>query len=275
MFRQATLLQCLALLLLQPGSAAGGQTFTLSVVPQFTPVDIGVRWTPLLQRLEAETGYGFQLRLVDKIPRFEEDFLRGTPDLVFLNPYHMLMAAESQGYLPLVRGSTPLVGILVVDRKGPIRNLADLNGKTLAFPAPNAFGASLYLRALLSEKEGLRFDKRYVGSHQNVYRHVLMGDASAGGGISATLKREPAVMQARMRVLYTTPGVAPHPLAAHPRMPQAARDKISAALLRLESDPAGRKLLADVELGQVTVADMERDYLPLQRLKLDQHVVEK
>jgi len=275
MFRTIALLQCLALLLLPPGNAAGGQTFTLSVVPQFTPVDIGLRWTPLLQRLEAETGYGFQLRLVDKIPRFEDDFLSGTPDLVYLNPYHMLMAAKAQGYLPLVRGSTPLVGILATDRNGPIRSLNDLKGKDLAFPAPNAFGASLYLRALLSGKEGLQFNSQYVGSHQNVYRHILMGDAAAGGGIAATLKKEPVALQRRMRVLYSTPGVAPHPLAAHPRVPEAAREKIRAALLKMERDPAGRKMLAEVELDQITVADMNRDYRPLEQLKLDQYVVRK
>lgn len=275
MFRPVALLQCLALLLLQPGMATGGQTFTLSVVPQFTPVDIGIRWTPLLQRLEADTGFGFQLRLVDKIPRFEEDFIGGTPDLVYLNPYHMLMAAKAQGYLPLVRSSTPLVGILVVDRNGPIRDLNDLNGKSLAFPAPNAFGASLYLRALLNEREGLRFDNRYVGSHQNVYRHVLKGDAAAGGGIASTLKKEPAPLQARMRVLYTTPGVASHPLAAHPRVAKVAREKIQAALLQLERDPEGLKMLADVELDQITTADLKRDYLPLERLKLNQYVVSK
>lgn len=273
MFRTITLLQCLALLLLPPGIAAGGQTFTLSVAPQFTPVDIGVRWAPLLQRLEAETGYGFQLRLLDKIPRFEVDFLSGTPDLVYLNPYHMLMAAKAQGYLPLVRGGTPLIGILAADRNGPIRSLTDLNGKNLAFPAPNAFGASLYLRALLIRKEGLEFNSHYVGSHQNVYRHILMGDEAAGGGIAATLEKEPAALQRRMRVLYSTPGVAPHPLAVHPRVPQAAREKIRAALLAMEQDPAGRNMLAEVELDQITVADMNRDYRPLELLKLDQYVV--
>ncbi len=249
------------------------QTFTLSVVPQFTPVDIGQRWTPLLRQLEAETGYRFQLRLLDKIPRFEFDFLAGIPDLVFLNPYHMLIAADAQGYIPLVRGTDPLIGILVAAQDGPIKKLQDLNGKRLAFPAPNAFGASLYLRALLTEKEGLRFNSDFVGSHQNVYRHVLIGDSAAGGGIYATLEKESPAIQHRLRVLYTTPGVAPHPFAAHPRVTQVAREKIRDALLKLGSTPAGRKLLADVDLDKVISADFARDYLPLAKLKLKHHSV--
>lgn len=122
--------------LLAAATAPAGQTYIVSVVPQYTPVDIGLRWTPLLARLEKETGMGFQLRAMEKIPAFEKDFLAGIPDLVYLNPYHMVMAAKARGYVPLVRGRTPLTGILVVDRAGPVKTLADLDGGTLAFPAP-------------------------------------------------------------------------------------------------------------------------------------------
>jgi len=268
-----SLLGLILALLTAPHAGGASQTFTLSVVPQFTPVDIGLRWKPLLDRLEAETGYGFQLRLIDKTPKFEADFQSGTPDLVYLNPYHMVMAAQSQGYIPLVRGADPLHGILVVDKTGPIKRLSDLNGKTIAFPAPNAFGASLHMRALLFEKEGLRITPAYVGTHQNVYRHVIMGEAAAGGGINATLKRESAALQARLTVLYTTPEVAPHPLAAHPRIPRLARERIIAAMLKLSRDPAGRELLAEVELAKTISADYARDYQPLERLKLNQYVV--
>lgn len=54
------------LLLALLASPAWAQTvYTLAVVPQFNPVDIGLRWTPLLQRIEQETGLSLQ------IPRLE------------------------------------------------------------------------------------------------------------------------------------------------------------------------------------------------------------
>ena len=31
--------------------AWGGQLYTFAIVPHYTPVDIGLRWTPLLKRL--------------------------------------------------------------------------------------------------------------------------------------------------------------------------------------------------------------------------------
>lgn len=266
------MIRLLALVLfLHIPSTSASQAYTLSVVPQFTPVDIGLRWSPMLAYLEKEAGVRLQLRVMERIPKFESDFLAGIPDLVFLNPYHAVMAMKAHGYLPLVRGGALLNGILVVDRNGPIKRLADLDGKTLAFPSPNAFGASLHMRALLAEKEKITFRTTYVGTHQNVYRHVLLGEVAAGGGVGATLEKESAGMQSRLTVLYTTPGVAAHPLAAHPRVPAEVRERLTAALLKLDRDPAGRKLLATVELDRAQAADYARDYAPLEKLKLGQY----
>jgi len=258
-------------LLTMPTASFAMHVYTMAVVPQVTPVEIAQRWAPLLGRLEKETGESFQLRLTDRIPAFEKDFLAGLPDFVFLNPYHAVMAAKAQGYIPLVRGGEPLTGQLIVDRQGPYRKLADLAGKTIAFPAPNAFGASLYMRALLTEREQLAFTPVYVGTHQNVYRSVVKGEAAAGGGVESTLERESPALRSRLAVIYTTPGAPPHPLAAHPRVPKAVRDRVVAVILRLQADPEGRKLLASVDLGGAMPADYARDYAPLERLGLQRH----
>jgi phosphonate transport system substrate-binding protein len=268
-----TLFRWILLGLALTSPARAGQVYTFAIVPQFAPVDIGIRWTPLLKRLEADTGLAFQLRIFEKTLAFEEDFLRGNSDFVYLNPYHMVMAAKTQGYTPLVRGAESLSGMLVVDRDGPIKTLADLNGANVAFPSPNAFGASLYMRALLSDKERLRFTPVYVGTHQNVYRHVLLGVEMAGGGVAATLDREPPTIRTRLHALYKTPETASHPVAVHPRVPREVRDRLARALIELNKDPGGRKLLDDVELSGAMAADYARDYLPLEKLKLDRYLV--
>jgi phosphonate transport system substrate-binding protein len=148
-----------------------------------------------------------------------------------------------------------------------------LNGTTLAFPAPNAFGASLYLRALLIEKEKITFKPVYVGTHQNVYRHVLYGDVQAGGGLESTLEREPAAVQRKLKVLYRTPDSAAHPLAANPRVPKQVSDKIVQALRHMALNPDDQKLLRRVGLDDAIPADYARDYGPLEKLKLDRHIL--
>ena len=247
-------------------------TFTVAVVPQFAPVRVYKDWQPLLDRLEQATGYHFKLLTYAKIPDFETALLKGVPDLAYMNPYNMVMARKEQGYRPLVRDRRLLNGILVVRRDSPITALSQLDGKTLAFPAANAFGASLLIRAELADKH-LDIRPEYVGSHQNVYRAVARGDAAAGGGIKETLAREPAALQAQLRVLYTTPGVPPHPLAANPRLKEAEGQKIVAALLALHGTPEGRRLLDATFLSDPVRADFARDYAPLEKLRIQRFVV--
>jgi phosphonate transport system substrate-binding protein len=230
--------------------------------------------TSYIARLARDTGLSFQLRVYAQISRFETEVENGIPDLVFLNPYHMLVAHEAQGYRPLVRDSEHgLTGILVVRQTSGIRRLDELNHKVVAFPSPNAFGASLYMRALLKEKENVQVQPVYVGTHQNVYRQVLMGDVVAGGGVISTLAKEPAAVRDQLSILYTTPETAPHPLAVHPRVPAAVAGKIEAALLALHSDPEGAKLLAAAQMPKPMVANYHRDYEHLQRLRLDRYAV--
>ncbi len=97
----------------------------------------------------------------------------------------------------------------------------------------------------------------------------------AGGGIETTLAREPAGMRDQLRVLYRTPGTASHPLAAHPRVPRRVADNVSQALGRIAADPEGKKLLDTTELGDAMPADYQRDYAPLEKLRLERYTVIK
>lgn len=268
-------LRLVFLILLLPLTVWAGEqrSFSLAVVPQFTMDQIRRNWQPLLERLQTMTGYHFQLRFSRSIPDFEQDFLGGVPDFAFLNPYHAVMARHTQGYVPLLRDSKLLTGIIVVRHDDPLGSVRELDGRELAFPAPNAFGASLYLRALLAESFHITVKPRYVKTHSNVYRHVIVGEVAAGGGVNNTLEHEPAEVRSRLRVLYETPGVAAHPLAAHPRVPEAVRKALSDAILRLAADPAGAALLAAVQLPTPVLADYARDYRGLEKLNFERYVI--
>jgi phosphonate transport system substrate-binding protein len=260
------------------GSQASAQApaspvYSVAVVPQFPAADVHRDWTPLLERLSRDTGLTLVLKISTSIPRFETEVLAGTPDFAFMNPYHEVMAMRAQGYLPLVRDSKLLSGILVVRKDDPIKSTRELDGKTLVFPAPNAFGASLWMRALLAEREHIAITPRYVQTHGNVYRQVIRGTAAAGGGVNNTLAQESDEVRADLRVLVETPGVPPHPIAAHPRVPAKARNAVAMALVRMADDPAGQQLLKDIAMPRPVAADYARDYQPLERFRLDRYVV--
>jgi phosphonate transport system substrate-binding protein len=244
-------------------------TLTVSIVPQLPAARIHAEWKPILDRVTAATGQRFRLVFEETIPDFEKAFLEGKHDLVFMNPYHAVMAQRAQGYVPLLRDQTPLTGILVVRKDSGIRALADLAGQQIAYPAPNAFGASLYMRALLDAEPGLVTHPVYVETHGNVYRRVAIGDFVAGGGVNQTLADSAPELRAMLRTLYETPPAASHPLCAHPRVPEALRQRLQEAFIALRGDASGRLLLAAARVPVPVQADYTRDYLPLESLALD------
>lgn len=250
-----------------------GAVYTVSVVPQLTPLETNRDWTPFLEQLSRETGLRFKLQIALSFQIFEAAVLAGGPDFAFMNPYHQVMAKASQGYLPLVRNTTPLTGVLVVRRDSPIKTVQDLDGKEIAFPAPNALGASLWMRAHLTEHEHIKFKPQYVNTHPNVYRHVLLGKTAAGGGVNNTLAMESSEVRGNLRILLETPGVASHPFSAHPRVPATVREAVTAAFLRMGANPTAKALLQRVQMPDPVSADYARDYQPLEKYHLERYVV--
>ena len=253
--------------------ARAAERYTFSVVPQFSAAELHKDWAPLIQRLSKDTGLVLELKLATSIPKFEAEFLKGTPDFAYMNPYHAVMARQAEGYIPLLRDGKPLNGVLITRKDSPHQSLRDLNGQTIGFPAPNAFGASLYMRALLTEEIKIKFDVRYLGTHSNVYRHVARNEVAAGGSVVAALNDEVPEVRDQLVVLYKTPDVASHPVVAHPRVPEVARKAITQAMLALAQHDEGRALLKGIRTPSPVLANYQTDYLPLARLNIQKYVV--
>jgi phosphonate transport system substrate-binding protein len=249
-------------------------TLTLLVVPQFPATEINATWGKLLPELETEKLPKIELIFAKDIREFETLFLTGRADLIYCNPYHMVMAKKAQGYISLVRDSKPLTGILIATKSSDsdsIETLNDLKGKTLLFPSPNAFGASLYMRALLTREKGIEFTTKYVKTHSNVIRGVVRNEGQAGGMVSATLAAETNELKNKVRVIYETPPAPPHPIAAHPRVDAATREALTKAIIsHIEQN---RQLGADIQMANPIRANYTKDYHPLEKLGLEAFVV--
>ena len=267
--RLVALLACMPVAL-QATTTGDAPILRVGVVPQFdsrTTYDI---WTPILASLEVLTGLRFQLAGSPNIPEFEKRVGQEEFDFAYLNPYQGLVAADN--YVPLVRDiETPLEGIAVVHKDSAIREFADLQGKTMDFPAPNALAASLMLRAQLGQA-GVRVHVRYVKTHSSVYLNVALGQADAGGGVLQTLEDQPDAVRKQLRVIFRTAGVASHPVIAHKRLSRTVREQVRAAFIAMGETSSGRALLLRVPFDRIGRATAE-DYLPLKRMGLEKYYV--
>lgn len=245
------------------------KVFTVGVVPQFDLPRIHAVWRPILDEMEKRTGYKFILSGAATIPAFERDLAQGEYDLAYINPYQVVKVRESQGYQPLVRDvGRDLYGIVVVPRNGPIQTIEKLRGRELAFPAPNALGATLLVRAELFDRYGIEVVPRYVLSHSSVYLNVALEEAVAGGGVLKTLRQQSDELQDRLKVIYKTSAVPSHPIVAHRRIPEAVRQQLQDVMLTLAHDAAGRELLSKVPIIEMGVANV-KDYHRLGEMGLE------
>jgi phosphonate transport system substrate-binding protein len=242
----------------QQAFAAPEKIYAFGVSPQFEQRKLYAAWKPIIDDLEKRTGLKFNLVTTLKIQDFEKAFSRGEFDFVYVNPYHVVQLHDTQAYIPLVADKVPLRGILVVHKGGPIERPSDLDGKNVAFPSPNALGASLLVRADLEQVHHIKITPMYVTTHSSVYLHVIKDLAAAGGGVEKTLQEQDESIRSQLRVIYTTRSCPSHPIAAHPRVPKEDRDKVRKALLDMSESAEGTEMLLKVpaqKLIPVTYAD--------------------
>lgn len=268
-----TLVAIVMLLLALPLSAQEAPAWSFGVAPQFEQRKLFAAWKPILDELEKRTGEHFRFVSTSSVPQFEQGVARGDYDFVYVNPYHVYAGRSRQGYIPLVRDTAPLRGLVVVRVDSPVRNIRDLDGKSLAVPSPNAVGASMIVRAELERMHGVRVTLVNARSHSSSYLHVINRLADAGGGVEKTLAEQSGEVRDQLRVVYRTGDFPSHPVAAHPRVPAAQRDRVRKALLELSASPDGKRLLAGIPMQEAVSASFA-DYEVFRKLNLDAYWIE-
>ena len=129
----------------------------------------------------------------------------GEYDIAYMNPYHYTEFSVDPGYRAFAKETNKRIqGIIVVKKDSPIQSISELSGKTLAFPAPAAFAASVLPRAYFKTNQ-IEISPRYVSSHDSVYLTVSKNLYPAGGGIQRTFKNMPESIREQLRILWKTP----------------------------------------------------------------------
>lgn len=224
------------------GSASPG--YLVGVVPQYEARELASIWQPLLRMVSEKAGVSLTLQGARNIPAFEQALNQGEYDFAYMNPYHSLVAHQAQGYAPLLRdASRKLSGVLVVRADSDLQTVQDLDRAQISFPAPNALGASLLMRAELTRLHGISFDPVYAQTHASAYLNTVLRQTAAAGGVMSTLRRESAEVQDALRILYQTREMEPHPFSAHPRIPEDLREKVTQAFIQVAATEDGKALV--------------------------------
>lgn len=230
------------------------------IVPQQSASKLATLWTPILAYLSQKTGYAIHFKTARDIPTFERRLAAGDYDLAYMNPYHYTVFSQRPGYRVFAaEKDRMLTGIIVVRKDSLYQDIAELDGQTVAFPAPAAFAASLLTRAQL-KTIGVSVVPKYVSSHDSVYHAAAMGLYPAGGGVVSTFDNLDPAIKEKLRIIWKTKEYSPHAIASHPRVPATVIKRVQQAMLDMNQDPQGRALLSAINFQGIRRAtDIEYD----------------
>ncbi|MFA3791350.1 phosphate/phosphite/phosphonate ABC transporter substrate-binding protein [Aliiglaciecola sp. SL4] len=248
--------------------SAQQKTLTFGVVPQQSAKRLAALWTPIFQHISEQTGVHIVFSTAKDIPTFEKRLEAGDYDLAYMNPYHYTYYNQVSGYDALAKQSNKTIqGVIVANADGKVRNIRDLAGSRLAFPAPAAFAASLLAQAELNNL-GVEYTPMYVGSHDSVYLNVSRGFFPAGGGIQRTLNNMNESTQSSLVTIWKSARYTCHAIATHPNIDAATRDKILTALLSMNNSEQGKALLKTINFNGFEAA-VNSDWDDVRALNID------
>lgn len=214
-----------------------------------------------LFRLEASRNY----------EEFDKKLYAGYYDLAMPNPYQTVRSLK-HGYRVFAKmgDDAEFRGIILVRKDGNIREVTDLKGKVVSYPAQSALAATMLPQYFLhTHGIDVNFDieNRYVGSQESSILNVLRGHAAAAATWPLPWKRfraEYPGMANQLEVKWQTAPLLNNSWVARRDVPRTVVDQFKTQLLSLDKTPQGREMLAKLPISKFETANNET-YLPVIR----------
>lgn len=227
------LLAVLALLGCQRDRASTGTAknpFVLVVSPAHATPDVA---SELERALAEASGLTVRVRLAEGGADAVAAAGLQSADAGLLPVFEYLLARQEFGVearLQSLRdGAREYAGVIVVAESSPVRTLAELAGKRIAYVEPTSTtGYLLALRAL----GDVRVTSSFAGSHDAAVEQVRAGAVEAAATYAAP--------RAGLRVVAETGAVPNEPVFFSPKVPVAVREKIERAFGALDPALLGR-----------------------------------
>ena len=275
--RSLLLALCLALLLpLCAPSASGAEEATrlrIGIIPHRSHMGNETAYSPLIDALEATTGYRIDWVAGSTYDAVVELLGGGSVDIAYLGPFAYVDAREQHQVQLLARtvstGGKAYYRSMIITRKDSgIQDLAGLKGKAFAFTDPKS--TSGYLFPLMGLKlSGLSRndlgEARFLKRHANSLLAVANGHVAAGA-ISSTAFDKVAVNAEKLRVLWRSDPIYRGPWVARRHLPEEIVHTLRAALLAISQSTQAEAIF--VHLGtKGFVAGEDKDYDTIRQVR--------
>ncbi|MDD5389968.1 MAG: PhnD/SsuA/transferrin family substrate-binding protein [Gallionellaceae bacterium] len=253
----------------RPASAPTHKEYRFAVHPLHNPARLFAVYGPIVDRLNVEIPEArFVLEASRNYEEFDKKLYGRQFDLALPNPYQTINALD-HGYRVFGKmgDDDQFRGIFLVRKDSPIREVADLKGKVVSFPAKTALAAAMMPQQFLRD-HGLpisAYEARYVGSQESSIMNAYLGDAAAAATWPppwVAFQKDHPDRAALLKVLWRTEPLPNNGLVARDDFPPALLNKVAATLFRLHENGDGRAMLERLPLSRFEPAS-EAAYRPV------------
>lgn len=240
-----------------PAPAPGADDFVyrFSPVNQYGIALTAAYWNPVIAFVSERSGVKLQLRIGRTSADTTAYVLAQEVEFVFSN--HLFSPEREQlGWKTFGRRITPPVhGQIIVPQDSPITDLAQLAGKDVAFPGPEALVAYKFPAAHLMSRR-IEFKTVFGGNMDGALAQLFSGKVAAVGANSQLAEGYAKREGKAYRVLWSSPALHDLALMSAAKVPPKVQQAVARAFIGMHQDPKGREVLtqASAQVGLGTEA---------------------
>lgn len=238
-----------ALCLRANGALAGGKgnpdKLRVALLPDENASTIIQNAQPLKKYLEETLKKEVELVVTTDYSSMIEAMRFGRIEIAYFGPLSYVLAKSKAPAIEpfavgVAKGSPTYKSVVIARADGPVKSVADIEGKTMAYGDQASTSSHLIPRALLADK-GLVGDKDYkfvmLGAHDAVARAVQAGQVQAGGlsqEIFKKLVEKGAIDGGKLVVIAESAPIPNYPLVMQSSLAPDLKAAIRKAFLELQ-----------------------------------------
>ena len=249
---------------------AGDKEFIIGVHPLHNPKRLHEIFGPIARHLSENIGgVTFKIEASRNYDVYDKKLYSRKFDLAIPNPFQTINALKHGYYVfGKMADDENFRGIFIVRKDSGIKQVTDLKGQAVSFPAPSALAATMMPQYYL-QQHGLNvmqdIDIKYVGSQESSIMNVMLGNTKAGATWPPpwrALSKERPKLAEELMVIWETAPLPNISLVARDDIDKSIVSKVKILFLNLHKHKEGKKWLAKMELSMFEDANNDT-YKPI------------
>lgn len=243
-----------------------GKVYVFAIHPLHNPVRLFEVYGPVIDHLNRNIpGATFRLEASRNYEEFDKKLYGRQPDFALPNPYQTLNSLR-HGYHVIAKmgDDAHFTGIILIRRDSGIREVTDLKGKKVSYPARTALAATMMPQYFL-HTHGLDINRDienlYVGSQESSIMNVYLGNVAAGATWPLPwleFQREQPEKARELEIRWETEPLINNGVVARDDVPPELARQVASLLDTLHTTAEGRAMLERMQLSRFELADDSR-----------------